>query len=186
VLSENQDQVLNIVAVDNTIQLRPFILSTEDLQSILLALLAQAINSGEIGVGPQITRLEFEGAGATSGQLTMAIELSMDETGLAAVPLIGATFDPGFINLQRLDPDAGWQAANPGAGGTVEYRPEPEPHLLIEWANDLTEGDYRLVLSQPEATPITDENMQPLRPLVYTRQFKLVDIEGTLTLESII
>ncbi|MCG6969473.1 MAG: hypothetical protein LJE85_06875, partial [Gammaproteobacteria bacterium] len=117
--------------------------------------------------------------------ISLAINLAADETGMATVALSTATFDPGYIQLQRLDPASGWQSVNPGAGDTVEYRDSPDPHLYIEWANDLSEGMYRLSLLQPTATPIVDEKMQALRPSNYVRNFTLVDVGGTLTLENI-
>jgi hypothetical protein len=184
-LSAEPVRVINIDAVNNSIEQRRVLMRTVDMQSMLLALIANSMDAGEIGFGPMIAGMSFEGTGADSGSISLAINLAADETGMATVALSTATFDPGYIQLQRLDPASGWQSVNPGAGDTVEYRDSPDPHLYIEWANDLSEGMYRLSLLQPTATPIVDEKMQALRPSNYVRNFTLVDVGGTLTLENI-
>ena len=183
-LSEAQDSVVTILDVDNTIRQRLVLMATHDVQAMMQAIVAGALASGAIGPGPRFTRFQFEGSGADSGTAVLHIALATDDTG-APIPLSAATFDTGVLEVQRLDPAAGWQDVSPDAGDTVEYRTNPEPRLHIEWADGLSAGNYQLSLPQSDAAPIVDERMQSLRPLTVTRQFTLVDVGGVLTMDSI-
>jgi hypothetical protein len=176
--------VTDISAPDNAIPGRHSLLNTAALQALLTDLAAAAADEGVVAPGPAVGQLHFTAAaGGNPDTLRLDVHLLDEGVPPAPVPLVGATFDPAYFQVERFDAAASqpWQAVTPA--GNITYSDTPAPAFTLTFAaGALTPGRYRLTLSAPFATPIVDEKMRPLRPARLARQFRLEDVNGALTL----
>ena len=172
-------QVLDIKDLELAIPERRSLLSTSALQALVESLVAAEVATGRLAVGPRITGpLQFSATSADSGQLFLNVQLIEEGIPPVETPLVETTIDAGFVTVTTLDAvSEAWQ----NVPTTTTYQPS---RLTIEMST-LTEGSYRLLISNPAATPIVDKKLRPLLPFDFIATFKLkFDADGSLQIDS--
>jgi hypothetical protein len=100
-------------------------------------------------------------------------------------PLAHRTFRPRFVQVHRFEhQEARWEDVTP----RTDHINCEWSHISIRWGpgdHHLRPGHYRVFLVSPEATPIVDHRMRPLRPGRFGRNFALVMRDDRLTLADV-
>ena len=176
--------VTDITAPDNTIPGRRPLLSTAALQTLVLGIANASGAAGVLGVGPSISGIAFAGAGATTGTLTIAIDLITDPPATTPTKLASGTFLPGMVEVQQFNSTTwAWDQVTPTAGEITT----DGTRISITWGTGdpaLAAGNFRVSLVSPDAAPIVDQRMRPLQPAHFARDFGLALTAGTLTLTA--
>jgi hypothetical protein len=166
---------------------RRILLSSSALQTILLDLADVASAAGLFGIGPTVSGLRFEGHGEHHGTLRIDVRLIAGHEGGEPSRLARLTFLPSFVQVHRFEHHEGrWENVTPQEPYHIECE---HSHISIRWGpadhHRLREGHYRVALVSPEATPIIDHHMRPLRPARFGRNFALAYDGPTLILADV-
>jgi hypothetical protein len=178
-LSADVAKVLDIDKPDNAIAGRRSLLSTAELQQALLAALSGAGGAGLIGDGPKLQMTKFVGNGSTAGTLWIAIVPDED---LSRDPFQA----PAQLSVKVSQFDgANWTEVDPDSTGEKYIATSPR-HIELTWSSRLADqGRYRVLITSDPAQPPVNQKMQPLAPLIWARQFRLIkDGSGNLSLAS--
>ncbi len=180
--------VSDLSTPDNAFPGRRPLLSAGALQALVLDLAGVATGSGMVGAGPTMGGLSFTGASATTGVLTIAIDLITDAPSTAPTALAAGTFDPATVQVQQFDTTAWtWRPVTPatiaisadGAGIDITWGGGDPP---------LAAGDsYRVSMIQSAAAPLVDQRMRAALPASFARDFSLSldTVSNVLTLAPV-
>lgn len=131
------------------------------IQELLLRELAATMEGGSLADGPQVESVTLDSTTAPTA-------LQVNLTGA----LLGVTVPTDAFELQPFDSSTGWSSSPPA----VTTAPNPGGTMLVIKVppNTLTAGaQFRLVSLVDPATPMTDKNMRPLRPLRFSFHFQI-------------
>jgi hypothetical protein len=181
-LDSTGKKVVNISKPDNLIPERLSLLPASALQQGLMDVLAAASNAELVGSGPSYGALEFKGASATGGTLTIAVDgdLWPDSPLGTGSALLTA-------NLYELIESGGsgtigtWSKSSFSA--TYDKPSSGNPGSIALACAGLSEGRYRISIENDFAQPAVDKKMRPLPPR-WARHLRLVKDQssGNLTL----
>ena len=178
-------RIVDLCVPEDSELCRPILLSTAAMQTILLDLADVTSAAGLFGVGPTVSRLRFESDHEVEGTLFIDVRLLRNEDGELS-PLAHATFIPEFVHVHRFERhEARWENITPRTAYHIRCERD---HITIRWGRDdhrLRPGHYRVSLHSPEASPIVDHRMRPLRPGRFSRNFALEFIDGSLRLTDV-
>lgn len=162
--------VKDIGPPDLAIPGRAPLLTTAALQALVAGLAATSADEGLGGPGPRLGALSFApGADATSGELTVEVELVVEGDPPAPVALAADTFRPEHVAVWRFEAGT-WKEAPP-----TEVAYDPARGIVLRWkSGTLADGRYRVAIDPPWETPIVDDSMRPLRPARFARAIRLV------------
>jgi hypothetical protein len=179
-------KVVNLHVPEDSQLCRPILLSSAALQAILLDLADVTSAAGLFGMGPTVSRLRFESDRETEGTLRIDIRLLPSDHGDELSPLAHATFIPEFVQVHRFEHhEARWENITPRTPYHIRCERD---HISIRWGREdhrLRPGRYRVSLISPDAAPIVDHRMRPLRPGRFGRNFALEFIDGSLRLTDV-
>ncbi len=139
------------------------------------------------GGGPAISGIAFTGSGTSAGTLTIAVDLITDPPRIAPTPLASGTVPPDAVQVHRFNSTT-WACdqVTPTTAGRIST---DGTKISIVWGTGdpaLAAGNFRVSLVSPDATPIVDQRMRPLRPTRFTRSFGLaLNATNTLVLAAI-
>jgi hypothetical protein len=178
-------KIVDLCVPEDSELCRPILLSTAALQTIVLDLADVASAAGLFGMGPTVSRLRFESDHEWEGTLIIDVRLLRDDDGEPS-PLAHATFVPEFVRVHRFEHhEARWENITPRTAYHIRCERD---HISIRWGRDdhrLRPGAYRVSLASPEAAPIVDHRMRPLRPGRFARNFALEFVDGSLRLTDV-
>src|SRR5207248_6703532 len=112
---------------------RHSLLNTAALQALVTGLAAAAADEGVVAPGPEVGPLHFTAAaGGDPDTLRLDVRLVQEGGPPAPVPLVAATFDPAYFQVQRFDAAGSppWQDVTPPAGN-VTYSDTPAPAFTL-------------------------------------------------------
>jgi hypothetical protein len=179
--------VTDVSVPDNTIAGRRPLLSTGALQTLLLGVVNVVEAEGLLGAGPSVGGISFTGAGNNAGTLVIGLDLITDPPGTTPTPLAFGTFSPNAVQVHQFNSTTwAWDQVTPTATGHIA---SDGAQISITWGSGdpaLSAGNFRVFLGSPQATPIVDERMRPLRPTQFARDFGLaLNAANTLALAAI-
>jgi hypothetical protein len=164
-LNSSAATVTSITAPDNTIPGRHVLLSTAAIQTLVIGLAGAFAGEGFLGTGPTLGALSFTSAGAATGTLNIAVNLITDPPNTSPTVL---AFNPAFLQLFEFGA-GGWTAVTPQS---VSFSSSPA-QISVTLNNWASGQPYRVSLVSPDADPIVDMRLRPLRPANYSGNFQL-------------
>jgi hypothetical protein len=179
--------VTDISTPNNAIGGRRPLLSTAALQTLVLGIANASGAAGLLGAGPSVSGIAFAGTGSTAGTLTITLDLITDSPQTTPTPLARGTFLPAAVQVHQFNSTTwAWDQVTPTTAGRIST---DGTQISVTWgAGDpaLAAGNFRVSLLPPEATPIVDRRMRPLRPTRFARDFGLaLNPANTLVLAAI-
>lgn len=181
---DSSGALVDITAIDNAPPERLSLLPTQALQTLIVDAAAALASSGSLGTGPTYGALRFAGSNATDGILSLAIHPATMNDPPVVAPLVDATFDPSFVRLQRLDPITGWADVTPAPGDIRLDTAATPPRVLVAITGVDPTMPYRLTITSPAASPLSDVRGRAIAPATFSRSFGFVLDGTTLTLAA--
>jgi hypothetical protein len=179
-------RVIDLCIPEDADRCRKVLLSSAALQAILLDLADVSSAAGLFGIGPTISGLHFEGYREREGILRINVRLVEAPHDEEPSPLAHWTFLPGFVRVHRFERDeARWEDVTPH---TAHHITCERDHISLRWGLDdrhLRPGHYRISLVSPQATPLVDHHMRPIRPSHFGRNFALVRQDESLRMTDV-
>jgi hypothetical protein len=155
--------VTSISEPENDIPGRHVLLSTAALQTMLVGMMGACLAN----------------ATASTATVNLAVNLLTDSGSVTA--LAPGTFSATYLKLFQLAGNA-WNDVTPTAANSITL--SADTTQISVHASGLSAGPYRLSLISPEANPIVDTLMRPLRPMSFSASLQLgTDANGNLTLK---
>jgi hypothetical protein len=184
--SPSGPKIVDVRLPEDSGRCRKILLSSSALQAILLDLADAASADGLFGNGPTISGLRFDGENDCEGTLYIDVRLIRGPGDEEPSPLAHWTFQPGFVRVHRFErEERRWHDVTP----RTPYHIECENHRIrVHWGPDdrhLRPGHYRVSLISPQATPLVDHHLRPLRPAHFGRNFALARHDHRLVLTDI-
>jgi hypothetical protein len=170
--------IVDVGAPDNAIPERESILTTAALQELIGTVVAASSDGSALTRGPQLGELSWTNATKNTGTLLIPIALVTDPAPGGQTPIDGHTFDPATVSVEQYD-NTGWSSLSIGSVNLTAAS-----QLELKWtaAKKIGEGNYRVCVEQPLATPMVDTQMRAVQPLRYARHLHLkLDNNNVLT-----
>ena len=136
-----------------------------------------AADGGVTSGGPRLGEVTLAATGPSAGTLRIPVALADappvagSMPGAPPVPLAAATFQPGYVKVNRFD-SAAW-APVPLAAGGVRYQAGPDSRIEVDLTGLQAGWVYRVTIDPPAETPVVDQAARPLQPPRFSRNFQL-------------